>query len=50
MLDEVIEKGIAAMLPVYDRGNVTKLITIDGDEIINKRTCRTCLLYTSRCV
>ncbi len=48
MLDEVIEKGIAAMLPVYDRGNVTKLITIDGDEIINKRTCRTVLKNLAR--
>jgi hypothetical protein len=48
MLEEVVERGIAAILPVYDEGNVTRLITTDGDEIINRRTCRTVLKNLAR--
>lgn len=43
MLEETVKRGIAAMLPVYNGGNVTKIITADGQEIIDRKTCRTVL-------
>jgi hypothetical protein len=48
MLKEVVQRGIAAMLPVYDGGNVTRLITNSGEQIIKKRTCKTVLKRLAR--
>lgn len=48
MLEEVTRAGLAAILPVYKNGNVTKLITYDGKERIDVRTCRTVLKNIAR--
>lgn len=40
---EVFERGLAAILPIYEGGNVTKIISLDGTDLIDKRTIRTVL-------
>ncbi|WP_422445520.1 hypothetical protein [Thermoanaerobacterium sp. DL9XJH110] len=48
VLEDVLDTGLAAILPVYEGGNVTKLIASDGTEFIEKRTCRTVLKNIAR--
>lgn len=47
-LEDVLDVGLAALLPVYEDGNVTKLITSVGEQIIDVRTARTVLKNLAR--
>ncbi|MDI3480942.1 MAG: hypothetical protein PWQ97_597 [Tepidanaerobacteraceae bacterium] len=48
VIEDMLELGVAAMLPVYEGGNVTRLIASDGTEMVDSRTCRTVLKYFAR--
>ncbi|HHW02455.1 MAG TPA: hypothetical protein GXX35_06560 [Thermoanaerobacterales bacterium] len=48
VLDDFLELGVAAILPIYESGNVTRLVACDGTEMTDKRTCRTVLKYFAR--
>lgn len=43
VLENIIKSGVVAILPIYQNGNVTKLITYDDRQIIYDRTCKTVL-------
>jgi len=47
-LEDVLDLGLAAILPVYDGGNVTKLITSSGEQIIDPRTPKTVMKNLAR--
>lgn len=47
-LEDVLDMGLAALLPVYDGGNVTRLITSGGEQIIDPRTPRTVIRNLAR--
>ncbi|MCR4431011.1 MAG: hypothetical protein NUV45_08355 [Tepidanaerobacteraceae bacterium] len=48
VIEDMLELGMAAMLPVYEGGNATRLIASDGTEMMDSRTCRTVLKYFAR--
>ena len=35
-LEEIVAKGFVGMIPVYDGGNITKILTADGDRSLLK--------------
>ncbi|HHY04870.1 MAG TPA: hypothetical protein GX534_06770 [Thermoanaerobacterales bacterium] len=43
ILEDVLNKGLAAMVPIYENGNVTRLVVSNGSDMIDQRTCRTVL-------
>lgn len=45
---EVVEKGLAAFLPIYDDGNVTQVLTSCGKEFVVRKTCKTVLKNLAR--
>jgi len=45
---EIVEKGLAAFLPVYDDGNVTQVLTSSGKQFLVRRTCKTVLKNLAR--
>jgi hypothetical protein len=47
-LKYLLDKGLAAFLPVYDGGNVTRIITAEGEQRIYPRTSRTVLRNLAR--
>lgn len=47
-LAQLVTEGIAAFFPVYDKGNVTHVITRSGKEFPIKRTCKTVLKNLAR--
>lgn len=48
VIEDILDLGVAAMLPVYEGGNVTRLIASDGTEMTDSRTCRTVLKSFAR--
>ncbi|MCL6560282.1 MAG: hypothetical protein K6U74_16110 [Firmicutes bacterium] len=48
MIEDMLDLGVAAILPVYEGGNVTRLIASDGTEMMDSRTCRTVLKCLAR--
>lgn len=47
-LDGILDMGLGAILPIYERGNVTKVISRDGSKFIDKRTLKTVLKNIAR--
>lgn len=47
-VEKMVEKGLAAFIPVYEDGNVTRIFTCDGQQILVRRTCRTVLKNLAR--
>lgn len=45
---KIIERGLTAFIPIYDNGNITKVFTVDGMEILVRKTCRTVLRNFAR--
>ena len=43
ILEDVLGKGLAAIMPVYENGNVTRLVDSNGLDMVDQRTCRTVL-------
>lgn len=48
VMEDILDLGVAAILPVYDAGNTTRLIASDGTEMADPRTCRTVLKNFAR--
>jgi len=48
VIEDILDLGVAAILPVYDAGNTTRLIASDGTEMADPRTCRTVLRNFAR--
>lgn len=47
-IEDLLELSLAAMLPVYEGGNATRIIASDGTEEMDPRTCRTVLKNLAR--
>jgi hypothetical protein len=47
-VEKMVEKGLAAFIPVYEDGNVTKVFTGNGEQIVVRKTCRTVLKNLAR--
>ncbi len=47
-IEEILQNGLAAFLPVYEDGNVTRVFTGNGDQILVRRTCKTVLRNLAR--
>ncbi|GLI51870.1 hypothetical protein TSYNTROOL_19560 [Tepidanaerobacter syntrophicus] len=45
---DIIQPKVAALLPIYDRGNVTIFLTGDGEKVIIRKTCKTVLKNLAR--
>ena len=48
MLEEILCEGLAAMIPVYDGGNVTRVVQSDGTVVVLPRTCKTVMKNIAR--
>ncbi|WP_213950737.1 competence protein ComK [Tepidanaerobacter syntrophicus] len=46
---DIIQRKVAALLPIYDRGNVTIFIAGDGEKIVIRKTCKTVLKTLAHC-
>ena len=47
-VEEILETGLAAMVPVYEEGNVTKVFARDGTVFLIRKTCKTVLKNLAR--
>jgi hypothetical protein len=47
-IEEILQNGLAAFLPVYEDGNVTRVFTGNGEQILVRRTCKTVLRNLAR--
>lgn len=47
--EDIIQLQIEALLPIYDRGNVTMVFTGDGGELVIRKTCKTVLRNLAKC-
>lgn len=48
MLEQILEEGLSAMVPVYEGGNVTQIVKNDGSRVVLPRTCKTVLKNIAR--